>query len=815
MCTFFNINHHQDFQQLHIMTEELNSKTQSLEINEDLAQDLISMLDRAQLDSSYAQVKLTARNVSDALLKSINNNPGINSAWRALLEYNYFVKEIPDLTASPEFLYLLIDSSPKIKSSFIDFINGQQESSLAGLYGTFLTHSDKRFQALLLCFSSVKPDYQLKFVDLALESLKSKRTPTKLTELQLVSRYYLHLTKETVPSIFFRSKTLSIISAFADRRLSHDLISQVVMIIAKMTELDEDTTQRDLVSVVEDYILQDTNYSLIIAFSLTAILFHINANLGFSVFTIESILKQDYDQRHFLSEQVVTAALDLLSAACVHKESRAQVKANFLPVVKKALTSSKKSVIILASSILVKTNYIKEDLPGQPEQEENIVNIASLSLIFEEEISTRENIALKDIYGAALEGLAYTSLLPEIKARIISDKKILESLVDVIVKHYDESPWVFCALSSLANLTSYAPKISADQQKLKKLKDYANKSKADDDLVSEPDSRVATRCRIVLDTPIIDALSKNCPRFTLVSRNTASILLRNLATERKDRAVFAQKGGLTVLLYLVLPSDKPDQYGNKHKVDDKHLCIALSGLSRTLISIDPSLALTSKLTPSVTVIPLLSQLQNEASDVPLLDTFEALLALTNVASVDDGCRNLIIRHGWSKIETLITVSNSMVQRAAIELLCNLATSPLCAEKFLDNSPAANSRLEVLSALTDLEDPVARSAACGALAMLSEWGPAAAIMRSCSRLTERLIAIVDEETSDDVLIRALVVLQNLIVASTAEKTEDLKAREFLEALKIKGLNAGLAKLATRTKDPDVVGMSSETYKILSS
>lgn len=798
------------------MTDELNSKVKGLNISsQNLVEFCVSVLNDSKAASSPAQFKLAAEKVSGAFVKSIDDKPELNAAWGVLIDYDFYKSEDnqSDHKPSSEFLYLLIDTNTAVKASFIQYINSQKETALPQLYNSFLTHSDRRFNTLLLCFSSIKSELQMKFVDLALESLKSKSKFNKLTELQLVSRYYLHLTKENIPSNFIRSKTVSIISAFADRRLGHDLISQVVMIIAKMCELDEDTTQRDLISVVEDYIIEDTNTSLIIAFSLTALLFHINSNLGFSVFTIDSILKQGYDQKHFLSEQVVTAALDLLSAACVHKECRAQVKSNFLPVIKQALSSSKKSVIILAASILVKTNYIKDPVPGDTEEEDSM-DIISLSLIFEDEVATGENIALKDIYGSALEGLAYTSLLVEVKNRIISNKSIIDSLVNVIAEHHDESPWVFCALSTMANITSYAPKISGEQQKLKQLKEYANKSKGEQDSLAEPDANVATRCHTILNTSILDAMSKNCPRFTLASRNTAAILLRNLATEKTDRAVFAQKGGLTVLLYLILPSEKPDQFGNKHKVDDKHLNIALSGLARTLISIDPSLALNSKLTPSVTIGPLISQLQNEASDVPLLDTFEALLALTNVASLDDDCRNLIIRHGWSKIETLMTANNSMVQRSAIELLCNLSASPLCAEKYLDNSTSANSRLEVLAALTDLEDPISRSAATGALAMLSEWGPAASIMRASSRLVERLVTIVKEETSDDILIRALVVIQNLVVANSADESTDQKAADFLGALKSKGLIATLDKLPTRTQDPDITGISSEISKTLS-
>jgi hypothetical protein len=781
------------------MSEDLSKSLKDLAIEQ--ANDVIV----ATILKSDATILESIQDVSKILHKELANDKEPTGTWKALVNFSY-PKEKAD------FIFHLIEKDPVVKQSFVAFVNTHEEVTLAQLYNALLTHSDTQFKALLLSFTTIRPDLRLKFVDLALENLKAaKDKSSKLTELQLVSRYYLHLTKDTTPAPFFRSKTISIVSVFADRRLNHDIISQVVMILSKMSELDEDTLQRDLVSVVEDYLLEDSNNSLIIAFSLTALLFHINQNLGFSVFTIDRLLKQDYDQNHFFSEQVVTAALDLLSSACVNKESRAQVKANFLPIVKKALQSSKKSVVILAASILVKTNYVKEMPDGDDKKEE--IDILSLSLYFEDEIATGENIKLKDIYGSALEGLAYTSLLPEVKARIISNQSIVNALVKIVSDHYDENPWVFCALSTLSNLTSYAPKISQEQQKLNKLKDYANRNE-ESKTSAEPDSVVASRCKVILNTSILDALSQHCPRLTLSSRNTAAVLLRNLASEKKDRAVFAQKGGLTVLLYLILPTDKPDHYGNKHRVDDKHLNIALSGLARTLISIDPSLALSSKLTPTVTVNPLVSQLQNESSDVPLLDTFEALLALTNIASIDDACRNLIIRSGWAKIELLTTSSNAMVQRATVELLCNLAASPLCAEKYLDDTAASNSRLEILAALTDLDDLTARTAATGALAMLSEWGPAPGVMYKSKRLLDRLLGIIAEETSNDIIIRALVVVQNLVVSSLADRTKNPMAEAFLQELKARDLDSSLKKLVAKNKDVDIAGICSEVSKSLS-
>lgn len=123
--------------------------------------------------------------------------------------------------------------------------------------------------------------------------------------------------------------------------------------------------------------------------------------------------------------------------------------------------------------------------------------------------------------------------------------------------------------------------------------------------------------------------------------------------------------------------------------------------------------------------------------------FEALLALTNLASVDEKCAGLIVHIAWEKLEILLVSGNELVQRAAVELLCNLAASPQCAAKFFDPATKASgtSRLRLLAALADIDDLPVRLAATGAIAMLSEWGPAAVVpLRESEPIVDRLLQL---------------------------------------------------------------------------
>jgi len=120
------------------------------------------------------------------------------------------------------------------------------------------------------------------------------------------------------------------------------------------------------------------------------------------------------------------------------------------------------------------------------------------------------------------------------------------------------------------------------------------------------------------------------------------------------------------------------------------------------------------------------------------------MALTNLASVSPEMATRVAEAKglMNKIEVLLLHENTMVQRAATELLCNLMTCDSVFERYSGEgspSPApvsasgsaesagedakptssiASSRLHILLALSDVPDVSTRVAASGALAMLT-------------------------------------------------------------------------------------------------
>lgn len=137
-----------------------------------------------------------------------------------------------------------------------------------------------------------------------------------------------------------------------------------------------------------------------------------------------------------------------------------------------------------------------------------------------------------------------------------------------------------------------------------------------------------------------------------------------------------------------------------------------------------------------------------------------MLALTNLASIDDDARDPIIREAWANIDDLLLSNNKMVTRATVELICNLMQSPNGVAKFADGSRQASNRLHILLALADAEDFATRRAAGGALASLTEWDAAVTAVLERERGVKILLKLCAED-EEELRHRGVVCILNLL------------------------------------------------------
>ena len=357
----------------------------------------------------------------------------------------------------------------------------------------------------------------------------------------------------------------------------------------------------------------------------------------------------------------------------------------------------------------------------------------------------------------SIEGLAYASLQPKVKESLAADNTFLKSLIKALGDAPAKSPITYGALSILANLTSYLPALSEEQERISQLKAYANASKSYKPNPLDDDEHVSKRCQAVFEAGIIPVLVTHSQHGSLASLVLVVSIVFSMSRNTKIRGPMAQQGAVKLLLhaYSVFPSDMlPAQRKTAH------------ALARILITTNPlhvfggsnPLSITSAIRPLLLILS--DDPTTEQRD--LLPIFESLLALTNLASTDDTARNPIVRLSFPQIEELLLSNNKMVTRATVELICNLMQSPEGVAKFADGGKQASHRMHILLALTDSEDFATRRAAGGALASLTEWDTAVNAILERDRGVTLLLGLCQED-DEELRHRGVVCVLNLITA----------------------------------------------------
>lgn len=414
---------------------------------------------------------------------------------------------------------------------------------------------------------------------------------------------------------------------------------------------------------------------------------------------------------------------------------------------------------------------------------------------------------------SALEGLAYTSSQPELKAALGNDEQFIRSLVgiakslssqrqanksklsasygvDFSSNHADSSPQghqaaAYGIATIMYNLFARQPVLTEEQRQVEALKRMANAgaatgtrktmgqamekdSKIKDENMS--DEAVHARVRRGIKNGVIEGISALTKVDSLRVKQVLGSVLLALVHEREDRLEIVSQGGYKALKAIIgslleptIPKD-----GVAGPLEKESLP-ALQALAKLVITTPPA-QLFGTIGPggaldAVRPVALLL-LHPENS---MLQRFEAMMALTNLASVDPAVAQRIYTFNskgavkrnnptstggreekatTTNDEVVQAVENQMledhklVRRAAVELVCNLMISDESFARYSgDYIPGSSSsitspeqarkgstpRLHILLALTDVRDLPTRLAASGALAMLTQSETACSIL----------------------------------------------------------------------------------------
>lgn len=361
---------------------------------------------------------------------------------------------------------------------------------------------------------------------------------------------------------------------------------------------------------------------------------------------------------------------------------------------------------------------------------------------------------VEDVVLPALEGLAYLTLLPSpsIKDSLCTDKTFLTSLFSLVTPPgVEESPppaaLTFAVASLIHNLVAYPT--ASPSPELSRLHAFANARPTP--ASTETKQSVEDRIALLLahkPSPLnaIRILSKSNSAST---RRYAGKIYHAIVTPNKNRPDLLKQGAAKDLMLLIrrLPSLTASASSTlKLSLEDID---PIQAIAKLLITTEPRLVLKIEaLKDVVGSFALVMQMhRSQASDgssegtgVESLRVFECLMALTNIASADDTAEmvaGVVLMDGTSEISTkgssmlvmteeLMLDSQTLVQRAATQLICNLITTSAGFTHYCTpSSPAQandptslSARVHLLIALSSSADMPTRLAASGGLASLA-------------------------------------------------------------------------------------------------
>jgi len=549
-----------------------------------------------------------------------------------------------------------------------------------------------------------------------------------------------------------------------DIRAPNILRSQATLATLKLLELAPESAQQLISQYVVKRVQKPTPDGLVLAFSAAASVFPMAPQAASQLFLSPGFVEAFVPLvKKWKSQRLEQAALELLSAACIDKPCREAMRKALSVWLKGVVDHSMdKKRSEQAALILVK---IKDAVPEGEEQK-----ISENTAEDQDQLVRRFRSIVISNDGTdkqhSIEGLAYASIDPKVKEELAKDDSFIKGLIRELNSMESGKAALFGGLNIIANLTTYLPVQTEEQQKMSQLKAYANSTKPKEPDVLDNDQHVAERCKRVMNADVIPLLVKCGRKASTATQNLILQILVSLSKDKSHRGKMAQQGAVKLLLQLYDNLSSPSTSTDPPTPQQDTLSrTAAHALARILISTNPShvfgssgASLTSAIRPLTTLLT-----PSPSEDPPtLLPVYESLLALTNLASTP-AAPAPIIRHALAALEDLLLSSNAAVQRAATELACNLSAAPPGAALFADGSPAAARRVHVLVALADAHDLGTRRAAAGALAMISGCEGGAAALLAREGALRVVLGLVGEE-SDEVRHRGVVVLANLVGAA---------------------------------------------------
>lgn len=394
----------------------------------------------------------------------------------------------------------------------------------------------------------------------------------------------------------------------------------------------------------------------------------------------------------------------------------------------------------------------------------------------------------KDIRKWAIDGLAYLTLDAEVKEKLIDDRPALQALIQ-FAKTGDQSV-LYGAVTTFVNLCNAYDKqeLVPEMVELAKFAKHHIPEEHELDDIDFVNKRLTILTQEGITTALV-ALSKT------ESHNSKELIARvmnALCSLQELRGKVVQDGGAKALLPLCFEGTEK---GKRQ---------AAQALSRIGITINPEVAFPGQRHLEV-IRPLLNQLH---IDYTALENFESMMALCNLAQMNESLRQRIIKEGGiQKVEIYLMEDHALLCRAAAQVICNMCVS----DDVVKMHEKPNDRVKFLALLCTEEDEDTAIAASGALAILTSCSKIC-----CEKMFEPagwldIVHTLIANPSAQVQHRGTMIILNMINSSkeVAEKLIDTDVMQLL---------MGLSQLPddTRAKARQIAAeclVAAEQYKLI--
>ncbi|SCU93115.1 LADA_0G01420g1_1 [Lachancea dasiensis] len=463
--------------------------------------------------------------------------------------------------------------------------------------------------------------------------------------------------------------------------------------------------------------------------------------------------------RHFFdNDEVTLAILTLMGTACLDEIAKKYIAENCADELRRSLTVDNLECKAATTLVMLKAlDFAKLKGPAAVDM------AGALAQGF-----GRNGGITYD--GLAIEGLAYLSLKMPVKTYLSCEPRLLNQLVAYLKMEEVPSSMYYGVLVIFGNVSDSLSLQTREQAMMQKLKAQVSYKSADekDNIGSWNGKTVAEFCsEWIIDKGLIGVVIVHVKKFGVQTMGPRLQLLRiiyNVTRERGAVSSSVKQGCVVFLLESLAISSLPAELR----------IMALRSLARILTVMDPSLVFQKY--SALNALPLLFEMvphpdSTGSEVVEKMDTYESLLALTNLATLaesDTICHKISTTpEYWIKIENLLLDPVVSLQRSTIELLSNfMATSLHLAAKFFNfDNPKSVRNFGVLVKLLDLDDRQSQLGVAAIFANIACSVPfIAQELAQQPELVQNALRVFSEQCEDRELRRRLIVLFDALVSS---------------------------------------------------